>query len=647
MNTEKDIANQQSGLTRLLLITGQFYIPLAVAIALLPFLPGAALGLFIVQTNAKLTSAQLASSNWVTAIAILISYAIVISGSVLVTLRANTRLKKWAMAGQLDSDTEDERLAWRGITYLPWVFTGLAGAVAVLVNNAFIVIYQYSILKITTDQAIYSFFGNLVPGFAAVVVATLFLDSLMSPVREILLPRKFENQMQGRTGALLSQKFIFVGVSLILMTVLLLAPIGYRQTFTAANEPINQMQFLYQLRIELITASLLIIIFGFAITLILARSVKKPIDSLIQTFTLVEQGDLSQRARVKTTDELGELAIYFNRMLSRLDELQQNLEKRVDDRTEQLRASNEVGRIASTILDPDVVINKVVNLITKAFDYYYVAIFIATGNGHWAELKDASGSAGEILKARRHRLQVNSKSLVGAAISTHEPQVALDVGLSAVRFNNPLLPNTRSEIAIPLAVGDRVIGAMDVQSIREADFKPENIATLQSMANQVAIAIENARIFKEMDQTLEELRLVNREYVVSAWGDKLKSNALEYSTRTSDIGDLPDANTKEIEIGLNLRDEKIGQIRMETTGEWSQEDQSWVEALATQVAISLENARLVEESQQSALRERLSASIIQKLWASNSIDSILQTAVRELGRALEASEATIELKVEE
>jgi GAF domain-containing protein/HAMP domain-containing protein len=647
MSTEKVIANQQSGLTRLLMRTGQFYIPLAAAIALLPIFPGAAFGLFIIQINAKLTSEQLTSSSWAIAIATLISYAIIISGSVLSTLRANARLKKWSETGLLDNDIDDERVAWRGITYLPWVFTLLTGTSAVLINDIFVVLYQYNVLRVTPDQAIYSFFGNLVPGFATVVLATLFFDGLISPVREILLPRKFEDQMQGRMSALLSQKFIIVGVSLILITVLILAPIGYRQTFTAANEPINQMQFLNELRTELISASILVVVFGFAIILLLSRSVKRPIDSLVQTFALVEQGDLSQRAKVQTTDELGELAIYFNRMLTRLDELQQNLERRVDDRTEQLRASNEVGRIASTILDPDIVINKVVNLITKAFDYYYVAIFIATSNGHWAELKDASGSAGEILKARHHRLQINSKSLVGTAISTREPQVALDVGLSAVRFNNPLLPNTRSEIAIPLTVGDRVIGAMDVQSVREADFKPENIATLQSMANQVAIAIENARIFKEMDQTLEELRLVNREYVVSAWADKLKSNALEYSTRTPDLAEPPNAEFKEIEIGLNLRDERIGQIRLETAGDWNQEDQSWVEALATQVAISLENARLIEESQQSALRERLSASIIQKLWASNSIDSILQTAVRELGRALEASEATIELKVEE
>jgi GAF domain-containing protein len=260
-------------------------------------------------------------------------------------------------------------------------------------------------------------------------------------------------------------------------------------------------------------------------------------------------------------------------------------------------------------------------------------------------LKDATGSAGEILKSRRHRLQIGGNSMVGEAISKRKAQIAEDTGESAVRFNNPLLPNTHSEIALPLIISERVIGALDVQSTREADFKPDDIATLQAMANQVAIAIENARLFKEMDLTLDELRQSNRQYVVSAWTDKLKGKVLEYTAKTGIASSNEPSNR--VEINLNLRDQNIGQIRLETEEEWTQEDQVWVEALATQVAISLENARLLEESQQAALRERLSASIVQKIWSSNSIDNILQTAVRELGRALEVSEASIELKLEE
>ncbi len=183
-----------------------------------------------------------------------------------------------------------------------------------------------------------------------------------------------------------------------------------------------------------------------------------------------------------------------------------------------------------------------------------------------------------------------------------------------------------------------------MQSKHGDDFRPEDVETLQSMANQVAIAISNAQLFEQMNSTLEELSQLNKNYIISGWTGRTKSQNLEATVRQPIVGSTENLN--ELKIPMTLRDENIGQIFLETDQDWSNEDQAWVEALATQVAFSLENARLVEDSQQSALRERISASIVQKLWSSNSVDSILQTVVRELGRALDASEATIELKMD-
>ena len=647
MSTETTVKDQTSTLFRLLKRNGRVFISLVVALAQLPFFIGAAIGVFIIQTNASLNAAQLQALGTFSGLAVLADYALIIPIFFILASKANNRLANWSETGELSHNSDEERAAWTEIASIPESYGWGAGIILTLVNVVGVAGHQYFWMRASVEQTIYIIFGTLAPTIAVVILAVLLIDRLLLSAREVLLPKNFEDQLKGGNSNLIFVKQISVGLALTLIATLLLGPIGYHKTTQAIYENINSLQIFLDLRVQLIAASILALLVGLGISLLLFNSIKKPIDTLLQTFIRVEQGDLSQRAKVESADELGTLAIYFNRMIVRLDELQQNLEKRVDDRTKQLRLSNEVGRIASTILDPEVVITKVVNLITQSFDYYYTAIFIVSSNGRWAELKDASGSAGAILKARRHRLQVGSGSLVGAAISTREPQVALDIGVSAVRFNNPLLPNTRSEIAIPLMMGDRVIGALNVQSIREGDFKPDTIVTLQNMANQVAIAIENARLFKEMDQTVEELRLINRQYVVSAWSDKLKSNTLEYSTRTTNPPEGGDTEIKEVEVGLNLRDEQIGQIHIETGGDWMPEDQVWVEALATQVAISLENARLIEESQQSALRERLSASIVQKLWSSNSVDSILQTAVRELGRALEASEVAIELNVEE
>ena len=174
-----------------------------------------------------------------------------------------------------------------------------------------------------------------------------------------------------------------------------------------------------------------------------------------------------------------------------------------------------MGRASSAVLDPNELINQVANLITDQFDYYYTALFLVDPTGRWAELKSATGEAGRVLKENKHRLEVGGKSMVGTAISTRSPRVALDVGAEPTRFENPLLPYTRSEIALPLLVGERVLGALDVQSTREGAFGPQEIETLQGMANQISIALENASLFQQIQQTLDEIRIHSKAIYIA------------------------------------------------------------------------------------------------------------------------------------
>jgi len=328
------------------------------------------------------------------------------------------------------------------------------------------------------------------------------------------------------------------------------------------------------------------------------------------------------------------------------DELQKErngLEQRIAQRTVQLRTVNEVGRAISAILDPDTLVSQLVNLITDQFGYYYTAIYLIEPDGQWARLKDATGEAGRVLRESHHRLEISGRSMVGAAISTGRPRIALDSGEEPARFDNPLLPYTRSEIALPLAVGDRVLGALDVQSTQPGAFGPQDIDTLQGMANQVAIALENARLFQEARQSLGEMQAIQRQYLRGSWESLAQEQPLEYQ-----LGDIdPAEEAHAIDVSLSLRDQIIGQISMAGDSEWTPEQRGLIEAVATQAALALENARLVEESQSTAAREHLVADITSKVWSSLTIDGILQTAVRELGRALNVSEAIIELKMEE
>jgi len=191
-------------------------------------------------------------------------------------------------------------------------------------------------------------------------------------------------------------------------------------------------------------------------------------------------------------------------------------------------------------------------------------------------------------------------------------------------------------------VGDEAIGALDVQSTSEAAFSEDDIDTLQGMANQVAIALENARLFQETQKSLEELRAAHRLYVTEAWGE----TAREHGGYEFEIGSKAGEGSASVNVALTLREQVIGRINLEGQQDWTPEEKSLIEAVATQAALALENARLLEESQQLALRERLAAEITGKIWTSPTMDFILQTTVKELGRALRADEATIELKLD-
>jgi GAF domain-containing protein len=284
----------------------------------------------------------------------------------------------------------------------------------------------------------------------------------------------------------------------------------------------------------------------------------------------------------------------------------------------------------------------VVPLFPEQFGYYYAAIYLLDPSGKWAELKEATGEAGRVLKQNHHRLEVSGKSMVGAAIREQSPRIAQVASDEKQRMENPLLPYTRSEIALPLMVGNRVLGALNVQSTREADFGPQVIETMSNMAGQVAIALENARLFQEAQQVIRELRTVHQQYLLEGWsGFAVENERLEYR-----IGDEEEDSSLKLEVPISLRDQILGQIMLEGQAEWSAEQQTLVDAVATQAAIALENARLVSESRQIALRERMVADISSKIWASATIDGVLQTVIKELGRRLNAASATIELDVD-
>ena len=315
----------------------------------------------------------------------------------------------------------------------------------------------------------------------------------------------------------------------------------------------------------------------------------------------------------------------------------------LENRFKRLQTATEIARSISGIQSTQRLLQEAVDPIQKQFNLYYVGIFLVDESGHFAVLQAGTGEAGKAMILEHHKLPIGETSMVGWTIFHRQARIALDVGKDAIRFANPHLPDTHSEMALPLISGDHVIGALTIQSTKPEAFDENDIIILKTISDTLAIALENARRFQDTQSTIEELRAVQRSAVKKAWSEtSLNNEEYEFTDTNEEL--FPDTTISAIDVPLVLREQIIGELHLEGQQDWTPEERNLVEAVATQAALAMENARLLEESRQMALRERLAADITGKVWSSPNTDFILQTAVKELGRALRADEAIIELK---
>ena len=623
-----------------LLRTGGWYVLIVIAFAQLLAIPGAILGMISIQANAEFNSATMVEISRYSPLLILAGNLILLALAWSFTPNARKRLTEWSK-NQVKSDPKQELAAWREITSLTWLYGIAALFIAYIVDFLPTTLYSYQKGLTTYDQFVYSLIGGLVSALVTILLAVLLIDRFLTPARLALIPKNFDAQLNGLAGPRLSYKFQVLILILVAMGILMVGPVGFHymnKSLSAENLVLRQ-----NFQRDVILVSILTLGLSLGLSFFIARTVSEPLHGLISAFKAVEAGDLSQRAAITATDEIAEVTMHFNRMVAGLEELQSTLEKQVDERTQLLKATNELAKVSSSILDPDELLAKVINLFTDQFNYYYAAIYILDPSEKWAELKEATGEAGKVLKQNHHRLELNGKSMVAASIREKGPRISQNASDEKQRMENPLLPYTRSEVALPLIAGDRVLGALNVQSTKTADFGLQVIETMQNMAGQVAIALENARLFQEAQLRINEMRTIQQQYLIEGWGSlSMRKDELEYS-----VGDSNIANTQKIVSSINLRDQIIGPIDLEGTGDWTNDQKNLVDAVANQAAIALENARLVNESRQIAIRERMLAEINSKIWASTTIDAVLQIAVKELGRRLDATSATIELNMDE
>ena len=235
----------------------------------------------------------------------------------------------------------------------------------------------------------------------------------------------------------------------------------------------------------------------------------RPLGRLAEFGQRLAQGDWDFRVPQHRDDEIGVVAQSLNRMANQLRQTYDTLEQRVEERTRQVRTASEVARAVTSIPSLEELLHQAVELIRERFDYYHVSIFLLDGNGENAVLRQATGEVGEALIAREHQLAVGSDSIIGWVTANNEARIASEVTEDPIHFRNELLPETRSEAAVPLQVGGNVLGALDVQSTQPDAFAPQDIEILQTLADQLSAAIQNARLAESSIAAAERSRLIS------------------------------------------------------------------------------------------------------------------------------------------
>jgi GAF domain-containing protein len=327
------------------------------------------------------------------------------------------------------------------------------------------------------------------------------------------------------------------------------------------------------------------------------------------------------------------------------------LEERVSERTQalerrlgQIYTAAEISRAISAVLDRQALLQQVVDLVKQRFDLYYVGVFLLDDQEDYAVLKAGTGEAGGIMIAEGHRLKVGGTSMVGWATEHKEPRITMDVGSETVHFRNPHLPMTLSEMALPLLIGEKVLGALTIQSAQPNAFDRDDITVLKAIADTLATALENADLFRELETRLDEIRTLHARYLIQAWSEApYLHEDLSFTYEASPQKTNAEA-TARLELPVSLRGQSIGRIVLETDQEyWSEDELAFIDTVATEAAIALENARLLEENQRRAQREHHLSQISAKAQQYMDIDMVIKTAVQEVSRAIKAPKVRIRL----
>ncbi len=446
---------------------------------------------------------------------------------------------------------------------------------------------------------------------------------------------------------------------------------------------------------------LLFILIAVGVAFWVTHSIANPLTDLAQTAAQIAGGNLELTVNVEREDEIGTVALAFNSMTVQLRDLVSSLEQRVAGRTQRLKIVATLSERLSAILDVDQLLTEMVNQVKESFDYYHAHVYIIDDSRQNLVMTAGFGEVGQRMKTSGHSIPLDAPtSFVARAVRTGKIVRVDNVREAEDWLPNPLLPDTYSEMAVPIILEGQVVGVLDVQEDKIAGLDEGDASLLRSLANQVAVTIRNARLFAEVETALAEARIVQEQYVEQAWSTgKAVEQGVEYQHQRPGVGALhemvvthleqeamrqsqpvivavngrsseqaetkgsdgageqrePDSTIPEVQnlqsktqnavvAPIKLQNQTIGAIQLHETERdhhWSELELSLVQAVADQVAQVSESLRLFDETRQQAGFERTAAELTQRIRQAPNIAALAQIAADELGRVLEASHSLV------
>ncbi len=573
------------------------------------------------------------------------------------------------------------------ITAILIMMTGFSIFISGQVITSVLIVLAYTLVITSVSISGSAAERGLLVGIAG--AWTISLTSLVNPLEKISLPGihiampvflgiliilYFAILALHYSSTTLRMKIIIGGLLFVMIP---LMAVSLLQTSIVQNTVLDHLS----------TTLITVILAGLAALFItlFSRALTQPIVKLTETAHKISQGDLTVDAQT-SNDEIGSLANTFNFLTGRLREFITELERQKNLQTSelaekdaaltirdrQIHTVSEVARTIASSQDVEPLLDQVTDFVSTRFNFYHTGIFLIDENQEFAVLQASNSEGGKRMLARGHMLRIGQTGIVGHVCESGEARIATDVGNDAVFFNNPDLPHTRSEMALPLVGGGQIIGALDVQSIQPNAFSKEDIELFSTLADQIAIAVLNNRALEETQRALVEAQLVHRQYLQQEWNrelgekehhayeftpqglvihDRVESQEIDLVFSTGEMvlrNSAPDHSSQEpavLGMPIKLRGETIGIIQLQDESnisrEWANEDIQIVQTIADQVAQALENARLFQQTVRRADRERKVIEISSKIRSTNDPELMLQIAVEELQHALHASKTQV------